>query len=454
MIGKILFNKKTALFSAGIYAISVLPIQYAHFYAVDTLLVFFIVLTLLRSVLFYQNPDIKNAIFVGIAFGLSLATKISSLPLIIPIIFALILDFLFIFLKRPHKPRHWFPHVSSLLKKITTKGALIFISTIITFSVLQPYAIIDFNEFIKQNLYQSQMTHNAYVFPYTLQYVGKIPYLYELKNIFLWGLGPIIFSLSIFGLLKILSTINSSTSTKKTEMLIIFVFSILYFIIVGRFAVGWMRYMLPLYPFLALFAGVALYEIIKHLSKFKNVFRFLLYCLISILILIWPLSFLSVYINKNSRLVATDWINENIPPGSFVAVEHWDDRLPMQSTNIYNFIELTLYDLPDDNLKWSNMNAKIEAADYIIIASNRLYVPLQRLADCEKYEKCYPQTANYYKNLFSENLGFKKVAEFTSYPKIPILGVEIHDDTADESFTVYDHPKIMIFKNEIVKTER
>jgi len=40
------------------------------------------------------------------------------------------------------------------------------------------------------------------------------------------------------------------------------------------------------------------------------------------------------------------------------------------------------------------------------------------------------------------------VAEFTSYPHIKIGSkqLEIIDDKADESFTVYDHPKIMIFK--------
>jgi len=38
------------------------------------------------------------------------------------------------------------------------------------------------------------------------------------------------------------------------------------------------------------------------------------------------------------------------------------------------------------------------------------------------------------------------VAEITSYPAVPIFGIQIPDYSADESFTVYDHPRVLIFK--------
>ncbi|MDO8270201.1 MAG: hypothetical protein Q7T54_06050, partial [Candidatus Levybacteria bacterium] len=81
---------------------------------------------------------------------------------------------------------------------------------------------------------------------------------------------------------------------------------------------------------------------------------------------------------------------------------------------------------------------------------NRLYVPLQKLNDCENLPpgKCYPITTSYYQNLFAGKRGFKKVAEFSQYPTIPFLNIKLNDQGADESFTVYDHPKIIIFKHE------
>ncbi|MBI2443099.1 MAG: hypothetical protein HYV40_04310 [Candidatus Levybacteria bacterium] len=96
------------------------------------------------------------------------------------------------------------------------------------------------------------------------------------------------------------------------------------------------------------------------------------------------------------------------------------------------------------------MKEYLAQTDYIILSSNRLYTPLQKLTNCDVLPsgRCYPQTAMYYRALFQGLLGFKKVAEFTSFPTIPLLNIPIDDQGADESFTVYDHPKVMIFQKQ------
>ncbi len=162
---------------------------------------------------------------------------------------------------------------------------------------------------------------------------------------------------------------------------------------------------------------------------------------------IYPISFITIYTKPNTRIQSSVWINNNIPYGSKIAVEHWDDSLPVYGQENYTHLTLPLYD-PDTNEKWQNINSTLRMSDYIIIASNRLYVPLQKLTDCKRLPagRCYPLTEKYYKSLFSEKLGFKKVASFSMYPTIPLLGIRLHDDSADESFTVNDHPTIFIFK--------
>jgi len=54
----------------------------------------------------------------------------------------------------------------------------------------------------------------------------------------------------------------------------------------------------------------------------------------------------------------------------------------------------------------------------------------------------------FYQGLFAGKLPYKKVAEFTSYPSLTYLGIPLTfpDDCAEEAFTVYDHPRVMIFK--------
>ncbi|HVZ67475.1 MAG TPA: glycosyltransferase family 39 protein [Patescibacteria group bacterium] len=448
LLGKILFNKKSGFLAAFVYAVSALPIQYSHFFTSDILLTFIISLILLTVINFYKKPSLKSAIFIGILFGLALATKISAIPIIISITLAITLDFLFIFTKSPHKPKLWINHLPHVVKKLISEWVLIMLIAFITFSISQPYAIIDSQEFVNQNMLQSMMTKNPYIFPYTLQYVGKIPYIYELKNIFLWGLGPIISVLSFAGLALTFFNFKKYKQDKKAEIILISAFLISYFAVVGSFAIGFMRYLLPIYPLLAIFGGFCFYKLFELFASFiKNSYAitFLKFVVI-LLVLIWPLSFVSIYSRVNTRIDATNWINKNIPQNSTIAIEHWDDRLPLNSPNTYNFSELTMYDQPDNAQKWQVLSSKLSGSNYLIIASNRLYVPIQKLSNCNKYKVCYPLASQYYKALFSGKLPFKLVSEFTSYPTIPFTNIKIPDDTADESFTVYDHPKIYIFK--------
>ncbi len=446
-LGKKLHGLTVGYLSAFFYAVSVLPIQLSHFYAVDTLLTFFSLAVLYQLILFYEKPSSKRAILIGIFFGLAMATKISALVLLVAIGTTLAADFILLFLKQPHRPRLWLPHVPAFLKHLIFYAVLISVTTIIVFSVSEPYALIDFKEFWRQTMEQSAMTHNAFIFPYTLQYVGKIPYLYELKNIFLWGMGPLLATLAFAGAIYFFYLIFVKDKHGKwAKEAIIAVFFLTYFWIVGKFAIGFMRYMLPVYPIFCLFAAFLLYKGINYLQLSTRL-KFILLFYIGALLLVWPVSFIHIYAQPNTRTSATQWMMEYIPKGRILSIEHWDDALPLSGSQNYRIQELKLYD-PDTAEKWRNINQLITQTDYIIIASNRLYAPLQRLTDCKSLpqDRCYPLTSDYYRNLFNGTLGFQKIAQFQDYPTIPFFDISINDQTADESFTVYDHPKIMIFQ--------
>lgn len=445
-LGRKLFSKQVGLIASFFYTISVFPIQAAHFYTVDTPLTFFILLTLYQLIPFYENPTKKRAILIGFLFGISLATKTSALVIIVSIGLSLISDFILIFIKSPHRPHVWFPHVPKLIKTLFTDGLIITTTTFISFFIFEPYALLDFKEFYRQTLQQSQMTHDAFIFPYTLQYVNKIPYFYELKNIFLWGQGPILATLSFLGIFYVTFIILKKNKERKwAQEFILLIFFLSYFAVVGKFAVGWMRYMLPLYPLLCLFGGAFSYKFLI-LIKHKLGHWYLLVFIGSILY--WPLSFLHIYTQPNTRVQATQWINKNVTQGKTLAIEHWDDSLPLFGQQNYKMLTLPLYD-PDTSEKWQMINDQLSKTDYIIIASNRLYVPLQKLTNCQKLPvgRCYFNTSEYYSRLFNGSLGFSKVAEFSVYPQfqIPNSKFQIRDEGADESFTVYDHPKVMIF---------
>ena len=444
LLGRKIASDKVGLLAACCYAFATFSIQVSHFYAVDTLLTFFITSTLYALLYFYENPTIKKALLIGFLLGISLATKDSALALLAAIGSALIADLTLLISHENRKQK-----IKKMLINFIVFGLLICFTSIITFFIFEPYALLDFSSFWFQTMQQAQMTHSAFTFPYTLQYVGKVPYVYELENIFLWGLGPAITTFSGIGLALFLYTIyRKSKKQKWAHETILLIFFLSYFIVVGKFAIGFMRYMLPVYPLLALFAGIGISSLLHIFNKIKNIWLTIGIALyIGILITYWPLSFIHIYSKPNTRVQATTWILNNIPPGSTIAVEHWDDQLPLLNAQAYNILTLPLYD-PDTKEKWQAITAELAKTDYIIIASNRLYVPLQKLANCKKYPfpYCYPLTSEYYHKLFSGQLGFSMVAEFSIYPTIPFTNIRINDQAADESFTVYDHPKVMIFK--------
>jgi len=428
-IAYLLFRKNTiALFSSFIYAISFFPIQNAHFFTVDIMFTFFSTFLIYQLLLYVGTHSLRLIFFMGITFAALFATKFTAV-IFLPAIFIVLLT---------HSQ-------NKTIRHLLTFHVLSFIF----YFLFMPYAFLDFSKFLADISLQLKMNKDPYIFPYTLQYVGTIPYFYYLKNIFLWGLGPITSILSFTGLfhlgLELLKKVSLQVNRRTwnmergTILLIFYILSTLfYFLIIGVSAVKFMRYMLPLYPFFTLLAGVGLFYLKNRVLMIFSIF----------FMLIWSLLFMNMYSYENTRITATKWISQNVKSFSSLAVEHWDDYVPIYGGERYVFNELHLYDLPDNTTKWLRIEKQLQKSDYLIIASNRLYVPLQRLNDCNKYKSCYPKTAAYYKKLFNGQLGFKKIKEFSVRPGIRLgsFKFEINDESADESFTVFDHPKIMIFK--------
>jgi len=113
----------------------------------------------------------------------------------------------------------------------------------------------------------------------------------------------------------------------------------------------------------------------------------------------------------------------------------------------------------DDNADKLNRFVDIlNQTDYIFIPTNHQYAQITRLPER------YPLTTYYYRELmgcppdaniikcyyeakpgdYKGRLGFDLVAVFDDYPKLG--NFEINDQYAEEAFTFYDHPKVLIFK--------
>ena len=151
---------------------------------------------------------------------------------------------------------------------------------------------------------------------------------------------------------------------------------------------------------------------------------------------------------------------------STLATEHWDWPPPLRVDGrdpyggMYQGFELPLY-YDDTAEKRENLLTLLDEADYIITGSNRLYGSIPRLPTR------YPLTMAYYQALFNGELGFELLADFTSFPALgpfqfpdqeepfPVpeaayqyrtAPIDVPMPPAEEAFSVYDHPRVLIFR--------
>lgn len=465
-----------------LYTAMVLPIQLSHFYAVDTYLTFFITLTFYFLFNILRGKDLRTSqcIGMGVALGLATSSKVTAV-FTLPIILIGLL--------------YWLIRYKSV-KSFVCNGIFFTVAFYLTLRLGQPYLfakpdLLDLhpNTKVLENWKQLKTFDDPTGgFPPGVQWITTKPFIFPLKNMVYWGLGlpmGIVFVLSItYYILRIVQDLKTSIKRKKYSALdtkyvirvLMMLWILFLFFYQGAQFVKALRYFFPMYPFIAVISSDFLTRLFNRMQQNYSKRIWLLgYWVTGLLVFLYPLAFLSIYSHDHSRVAASKWIYNNIPVGIFKSDEVWDDGLPMSLPQDgyyhekYTGVEFPLY-WPDDQHKWDLMIKNLSKIDYIFETSNRLYGSIMT------YPEKYPISIKYYNALFDGSLGFQKVAEFTSRPNIPIpfikwcinlpgarygivarptqqcdeQGISLVDDYADETFTVYDHPKVSIFKK--VKT--
>jgi YYY domain-containing protein len=434
LLGRRLYGPAIGLLGAFLYSVAVLAIQHAHFFVAESFTTFFVVLALYGAVRVWQEAGWLDYAAMGLASGLALASKISVAFLVPMMVLAVALAL-------SARRSSWLRAALGLGIALT--------GTLLAFRLAQPYAfagsgLLDLRlapQFLSDIETQRRIAAGSLEMPYTLQWAGTTPYLYQLKNLVLWGLGPALGLAALAGVGLALAQIYKG---RHLEHLLPLVWVMLLFLYYGGQLAKFMRYLLPIYPALALLAAfllVWLWRAGRARAASLGVLAGLAVLVVVLGSLLWAFAFTRIYTRPLTRLEASQWIYQNVPTGAVVANEHWDDPLPLplpgHNPGRYRALSLELYN--DDNAaKRRTLIQQLDQTDYIFLSSNRLYGSIPRLP------LRYPMTREYYRLLFAGRLGFERVATFTSYPNL--LGLEIKDDAAEEAFTVYDHPKVIIFK--------
>ncbi|MBZ0111660.1 MAG: glycosyltransferase family 39 protein, partial [Thermoanaerobaculia bacterium] len=447
LAGRRLWDTHTGLLAAAFVALSVLQIQHAHFFTVDAFLTALTTWAVVGCIANQDSPGWRPTLLAGLAAGAALATKLSVITLVPFVVLAP-------WLGRTDPRSAALPGRRRLVQSLVALGLLA-----LAFRLGQPYAFLGpgfFDLSIDPTWWGSISETRALLqgqvdTPPGHQWAGRWPLAFAVWNVAAVGLGPAMALLALAGWLLI----GRQLWRGDQRALIPWGFVTLLVLHLGTGWVASLRYLLPAYPWFALFAARAALclwdKARQRLRQDGSRRRFgrseglaiaILSTLLLLLIPAWTWFFLSVYERDHSRVAASRWIYEHVPEGSKIAVEHWDDALPLRldadrGRSRFQYVQMPLY-ATDSRLKLDWLLATLESSDYVVLSSDRLIESIPRIP------MRYPMTVRYYEDLVSGELGYQLAFEIRGSPRR--LGFEIALPGVEEAFSVYDHPHVRIFR--------
>ena len=497
LLGRRLYGAMVGLWAAALLALTVLHVQLAHFFASDPYLTFFVMAALYAMVAALGTADARRPLWLLVAavmVGLAVGSKFTAVLLLLPLLWTT---------WAVGQPRRWWAAALAVLGVAT----LVFVLT-------NPFALLDntcpapakpvgfgpltLPEGVARNCYlqnvaeQNAMARGAADLGFTRQYEGTLPYLYFIEMQVRWGMGPLLGVVAFAGLgwaalgvgrRAILG--NRSTARGQGTLLlhrlsdepvvIVLLWVVPYFLITGSFAVKYMRYMQPIAPLLILFGAALLVAGARRMTIWPWA-AVAAPALVLAFTALYAATFVAIYGQQHPWNAASRWVYANVPPGTTLLSEQWDDYLPatmvvdgeQRRREEFPNAELTWLSRPDatdDEAKLLANLALLAASDYITVLSNRVYGVVPRLPER------FPVSSQYHQLLFDGRLGYEPVWVGGRAPRL--FGVTLWPDTfgwpgltppaavteylehgptlslgrVDESFVVYDQPLTIIFRN-------
>jgi hypothetical protein len=457
LIGRRLYGETAGVLAATFVALTAFLIQQAHFFTVDSTMCFLVTLAVYFAVRAGQTGAWSSFALGGLAVGLAAACKVSGVyaSLLVALAGVVWLGSL-----EPAR-RPW--GVWNALARLALAGVL----CLIAFRVAQPYAFEGPGFFgVKPSpewldrlgQIRNEQTGNVNSYP-DQQWTNRAPLLFPWVNSVFWGSG-VPLGLTAWAGWAVMG-LDLWRGRCVRRHLVLWGWTTLMFLYLGVQWVKSMRYFIYLYPLLAVMAAYLLARLLRAPARLWRAAGYALTAVAVVGAAVWGYAVFSIYLREHTRIAAGQWIYDHVPDGSVLAQEHWDWGPHIPGGKSYPIIEMQNYH-DDTQDKRQQMYGWLDEADYLVISSNRIYASVSRL------EPRYPLMNAYYRALFAGELGFELAADFTSRPSLfglvqfpdqetpfPLMEPEyvyrdapltVHLPPAEEAFSVYDHPRVLIFR--------
>jgi len=337
-----LFDRRVGLLAAAFSAVTVIQIQQSHFFTVDNFTNFFTYLAIFFALRIAvpprrreekseeEGPKIIDFLLFGVALGLAVASKVSVAPLALMLPLALSLRIM----KLDSVQRiSW---INKALWYLISAG----VSSFVIFRIFQPYAFAGpgFFNFNLNPLWVDTMSSlraqvtGDFDWPPSMQWARR-PVWFAFQHMTLWGMGlPL--SIAAWSGFAWAGWRIIKNKWQRPE-LVLWGWAAAYFVWQSLAFNPTMRYLLPVYPALSVFAALGLIRLwdvdIANLSggerwgKYLRPAASILAGAVLAASAVWALAVSNVYRSPITRIEASDWIYQNIPGPITLSIESEGD---------------------------------------------------------------------------------------------------------------------------------
>lgn len=320
-------DQKIGLLAGTLLATLPYFVFYSHFIVTDILQAVFVLWSYIFIIRILRTGKLKNYFWAGALAGLGTATKYSPVVLIVPIALAHILYLL---------SKGERPSFGRLVLPVVLAGGCV----ILFFFIGSPYNFIDYKSF-HESLQFRMLLGREHTFGTADP--TKTAWLIYPRLLFFHGFSPLN-RLDPIGFVFVGGIIWAAIKRKKEDLLLL-LYPLLIYLMMGDWSFGSSRYALALVPFLALWgarAAVEANQSLRNKIAGEPLRRLAVGGVNGFIAVVLILSLANSALGnygltlKDTRTLAREWIEANIPPGTPVAIE-WDTETTVQ-----------LWESPDD----------------------------------------------------------------------------------------------------------
>lgn len=301
-----LFGRVAAVLASAFLAVAFLHVRDSHYATTDVPLTLFVTCAVLAALRVYRTRSRREAWLAGVAAGLAIGIKYNAAPVVLALA---AVEVVHAWSLRRDWRRIW---RETHLWRMAFAALAVFLAT-------SPYLVLDYTNAMRQLESLAGQASVGMTPPEMLGSGWKHHLPFSLRH----GLGLPLLAAGLAGLVWM-------AARQPALALILGVFPVTYYVAAGAGYNVFVRYMVPVVPFLCLFAGYVAAEIAtltaarlggvspRRVGRLRAVVAVALGAAIAAPTAWSTIQFDRLLARTDSRVIAAEWIHANVPPGSAI----------------------------------------------------------------------------------------------------------------------------------------